>query len=182
MTTPKFHKVSWDKLHNDCLLLAKKIRAFKFDQIIAISRGGLVWARVFSDLLSIPISHITIESYKNLKQQKEPTITDVPTKSFKNKTILIVDEISDSGKTFKRALSYFKNLHVRKIYTLTPYIKSHTSPLPNFWLNKIDAWIIFPYELRETADAFKKLFKSRNVAKKKLFEIGFAKSQINGVL
>ncbi|MBI4226429.1 xanthine phosphoribosyltransferase, partial [Candidatus Roizmanbacteria bacterium] len=63
----QFHKVSWPQYERDCLSLAKKINHLKFDKIVAISRGGLLVARMMSDLLSTTISHITIESYRDLK-------------------------------------------------------------------------------------------------------------------
>lgn len=177
----KFHKISWQQYERDCLKLAGQLKGIKIDKIVAISRGGLVAARIFSDLLSVPISHITIESYKRLKQKKFATITEVPSTNFNGQTILIVDEISDSGRTFKRALSYFKNFRVKKIYTLALYIKSHTKPLPDFWSKKIDAWIIFPYEVRETYEAFVKLFRSKNKAKRKMLEVGFKKWELKRI-
>lgn len=168
-----FHKISWKDYHKACIDLAKQVKKLKIDKIIAISRGGLLPARILSDLLTIPISHITIESYQSLKKKKYLTITDVPSISFNGQTILIVDEIADTGRTFKRAISYFKNFRVKKIYTLAPYMKPHTKYVPDFWGKKIDAWIIFPYELKETQQAFLKLFKTKDKARKKLIEVGF---------
>ncbi len=150
----KFHKISWKDYHKACIRLSKKINKLPIDKILAISRGGIVPARILSDLLDIPISHITIESYKSLKQKKSLTITEVPSTNFNDKTILIVDDVSDTGRTFRRALSYFKNFRVKKIYTLALYIKPHTKYIPNFWAKNIDAWHIYPYELKDTQDAF----------------------------
>ncbi len=179
LTFMKFHKVSWEQYEKDCLKLARQLKGKKFDKIIAISRGGLIAARILSDLLSIPISHITIESYKNLKQKKTVTITEVPSARFYNQRILLVDEIADSGKTFKRAVSYFKNFQLKKISTLALYIKSHCHPCPEYFANQIDAWIIFPYELRETYEAFKKLYK--NKTEQKLKEVGFKDWEIEQI-
>ena len=178
----KFYKISWQQYEKECLKLAGKIKHIKFDKIVAISRGGLVVARIFSDLLSTPISHITIESYRDLKQKKHTLITETPSTNFNHQTILIVDEIADSGRTFKRASSYFKNFLIKKVYTLAIYVKSHTKPLPHFWSKKIDAWIIFPYEIRETYDAFLKIFKSKEKTRMKLSEIGFKKWEIESII
>lgn len=177
----QFHKISWQQYERDCLKLAKKIKHIKFDKIVAISRGGLVVARILSDLLTTPISHITIESYHSLKQKKSVAITEVPSANFNRQTLLLVDEIADSGRTFRRAVSYFKNLNVKNIFTLALYVKSKTFPLPNYWSKKIDAWIIFPYELKETYDAFLKLFKSKEKAREKLLEVGFKEWEINEI-
>lgn len=174
----KFYKISWQQYEKECLKLARKIKHIKFDKIVAISRGGLVVARIFSDLLSTPISHITIESYRDLRQKKHTLITETPSTNFNQQRILIVDEIADSGRTLKRAISYFKNFLTKRVYTLALFVKSHTKPLPHFWSKKIDAWIIFPYEVRETYEAFMKLFKSKGKVREKLLEVGFEKWQV----
>jgi hypothetical protein len=176
-----FVKISWETYAKDCLLLSKKIKGIKIDKIIAISRGGLVAARIFSDLLSLPISHMTISSYTDWKQQTEPMITEVPMRVFRDETILIIDEVSDTGKTFKRALSYFKNFPVKKIYTLSPYIKPKTAFTPDFWQKNINSWIIFPYDLKETYEAFIKIYKSREKTIAEMRNLGFKKWEMENI-
>ncbi len=178
----KFLRVTWNDFEDDCISLSKKIKNIKIDKIIAISRGGLTASRILSDLLTIKISHISISSYKNLRQDKEPLISDVPHGNFKGKVLLIVDDVSDTGKTLKRAIKYFKDLSVETIYTAAPYIKPHTIQMPDFWVKKTRLWIIFPYEIKETAKAFLKIFKTREKVAKKLLTLGFKKSTINYVL
>ncbi len=47
----KFMKVSWNRTEKYCIMLYDKInKNFKFDCIVAISRGGLIPARIISDL------------------------------------------------------------------------------------------------------------------------------------
>jgi len=177
----KFIKISWKKYEKDCISLAKKIKRLdlQFDKIIAISRGGLPAARIFSDLLGLPVSHITIESYKDLNQQKQTQITEVPKKSFNKKRLLLVDEIADSGKTFTQALGFYKRFNNCKITTLALYIKPITKPLPDLWQERFDGWVIFPYEIRETYEAFVKMFKSSDQAKEKMIEVGFENWELN---
>jgi len=176
----KFHKLTWQKFYRDCLFLAKKIKKAqeKIDRIIAISRGGLIPSRILSDYLQLPISNIVISSYKNLKQLKEPEIIEVAEINLQNQTILIVDEVSDTGKTFLRALRYFKDQKLKKIITASPYIKPKTKFVPDFWLKKIDAWIVFPYDLRETYEAFLKNHPSPSLAQNRLLKIGFRKWEV----
>lgn len=176
MKNPRFEKVRWDQYEKDCLKVVQSFKKISLDKIVAISRGGLVAARILSDLLSVSISHITISSYKDLRQKKEAIIDEFPSRPFKNETILLVDEICDTGKTFERAISYFKSLQPKKIYTLALYLKPKSHFVPDFWVKKTDAWVIFPYELRETYQAFIKLYKSK--AKQKLIEVGFKKWEI----
>ena len=152
----KFTKLSWQDLEKDCIELAKKIKDTKVDEIISISRGGMVVSRILSDLLNLPISHIAIESYADLQQIQEPVVTQVSSREFKGEKILLVDEVSDTGKTYIRALSYLKTLPISQVYTASPYIKPHTEFIPDFYVKNLDTWIVFPYDIRETKEAFTK--------------------------
>ena len=174
----QFTKISWQKLEKDCIALAQKIGDTKIDEIISISRGGMVVSRLLSDFLDLPISHIAIESYMDLKQNKEPIVTQVSPREFKGETILLVDELSDSGKTFLRGLSYLNELPISKVYTAAPYYKSHTVHIPDFSVENIDGWIILPYEIKETQGAIRKDVIDPKEAKKKILAAGFEEWEI----
>ena len=176
----KFYKLSWQELQADCYKLAKKLKKQKFDRILCISRGGLVWARMFSDLLNLPVSHLTVVSYQDLKQQKETKITEVPA-TLENQNMLVVDEIADSGKTLKIVIDYLHSINIYKFKTLAPIIRKFTKPKPDIYLKIINEWVIFPYEIRETAQAFIKLFTTKDKAKKKLLEVGFENWEIDEI-
>ncbi|MDH7476367.1 MAG: phosphoribosyltransferase family protein [Microgenomates group bacterium] len=179
-----YKKISWQDFEKDSLKLSQKIkeRKISLSKIVAISRGGLVIARILSDLLTLPVSNIVISSYKDMRQLKEPQIIEVSPSSFINENLLIVDEVSDSGKTFKRALSYFKNLPVAAIYTASPYIKPKTAFVPDFYIKTIDAWIIFPYDIKETYQAFLKKFSSAKKAVNKMSRLGFKNWELQNIL
>lgn len=135
MNNITFHKLSWTDLHRDALELYKnQLSTLEVDQIVSICRGGDIVSRIFSDLLgNLPISHITLSSYQDLKKQKIPIITEEPQKDMTDKSILIIDEVSDTGATFEIAENYFnEKRHVKKLYTLSPYIKPHTKYVPDF--------------------------------------------------
>ncbi len=184
-----FQKISWQQLEKDCLTLSPKIIEKvheddrEIDCIVSISRGGDVIARIFSDLYdNLPISHIALQAYKDLKKEKQTVIVETPTADFKDKTILLIDEVSDTGAALKVAYDYLKTRLPKKIYTVTPYIKPYTTFKPDFWKISIDAWIIFPYEVKETASAFHNLFGTKEHAKEKLLEVGFENWEVEAVL
>ena len=182
MDTISFHKLSLQDVERDCIGLARTIPPDSIDTIVAISRGGLVFARILSDLLNKPISHITITSYDDLQKTKVPFIDETPSKMFRGESILIVDEICDTGKTFERAKSYFENFPLRKIFTATPYLKPHATFVPDFWVKKVEGWIVFPYELRETAEAIQKMTGDREKTVERLTAIGFEEWETEAVV
>ncbi|MDP4011125.1 MAG: phosphoribosyltransferase family protein [Candidatus Roizmanbacteria bacterium] len=184
MSNITYHKLSWTQLHHDCVELhTKKLKDIEVDVIVSISRGANTISHVFSDLLGMtPISHITISSYQDMKKLEKPKISEEPTRDFHNKNILIIDDVSDSGATFKVTLEYFKKKKPTKIYTLSPYIKPQTTYKPDFWLKSIDAWIIFPYDVRETMEGFEKMFGSIGRARNMMHDVGFEEWEIEAVL
>jgi hypoxanthine phosphoribosyltransferase len=178
----KFYKVSWEELNQDCLELYQKIKHIKFDKILCISRGGLVWARMFSDLLNLPVSHITAVSYTGVHERKDVKITELPNhENLKNQVLLVIDEIGDHGKTLAATIEFLKSIKINKFYSLSPIIRTYTDPKPDFFLKVRDEWIIFPYELKETYDAFLKIFKTPEKARQMLLENGFKKEEINTI-
>ncbi|MFB5631444.1 MAG: phosphoribosyltransferase [Nitrosopumilaceae archaeon] len=79
--------VSWKRIETITKLLARKIKSTKkeFNSISTITRGGLVPARLIADILDI--NEILVDKKK------------IPSDS------LFVDDIYDSGDTFKKILS-----------------------------------------------------------------------------
>lgn len=174
MTTPKFHKLSWSQLEKDTISLFPKIKDLGIDRIVSIAQGGTIVARIIDDLLGfIPTSHITISSYQDLKKLDAPIITEHPALDIADQTILLVDEISDTGATFQIAKEFLQRKQPKKIYTLAPYIKPHTQFEPDFFAHSVNEWVVFPYEIHETFAGMKKMFETQEAALSKMREIGF---------
>ena len=179
MSEITFHKLSWANLQDDCLALYPKIKEIQFDCIVSISRGGTVVSRIVSDLLgTLPISHITISSYQDLKKLDKPKLIEESDRNYTGQSVLLIDEVSDTGETFHIAVYYLKKKGIKTVHTLSPYIKPHTTFKPDFWTKSIDSWIIFPYDIRETFEGFEKMFGSKEAARSKMFEVGFHESEI----
>jgi hypothetical protein len=181
MDTPKFVRETWSDYEKACFVLADTLQKSgeNIDTIVAISRGGLVVARILSDLLDKPISHITISTYLTMQQSKEPFIDEVPSKAFTNQTILIVDEICDTGKTLQRAVEYFSNFSIKKAVTGVPYVKPKASYKPTYSSKSVDGWIIFPYEVRETFESMEKIFQSKEKALQTMKVLGFEEWELS---
>jgi len=143
--------VSW-KIYNET---AQKLAATildhtePIDQIVAISRGGLTLGHLLTDFLRIPISVITIQSYTDIQTSGEAVLTAKLQNSIKHKHILLVDDVSDSGKTLVRATKYLKHLSPRKITSVTMFYKPHSVYRPDYFAKETSRWIIFPYEPTE---------------------------------
>ncbi|MFC1711096.1 phosphoribosyltransferase [Patescibacteria group bacterium] len=184
MTKLKFLFISWQELHNLCFKLALKIEKenLRFDRIVCISRGGLIVARIFSDFLDLPISNFTIVSYVSVGNIGKPKIVEKLSIDIRNEKILLIDEIVDSGITFKKANVYLKELSPKSITTLAPVIKPWSKPKPDIWTLKTGKWVIFSYEIKETIKDLIKIWQKNKLTheqmKKEFFKIGLPKKQV----
>lgn len=178
---------TWDEYHSLARKLAEKILtdAVHIDEIVAISRGGLTLGHLLTDLLRVPISTFTIQSYTDIQKQGEVKITKPLTIPLDGKIVLLVDDVADRGATMVRALEYLKMFTPKKTYTLTLYYKPHSVFKPDYFAQTTSAWICFPYEPTEMvmniANSMKKENKSDTEIRKFLESLKFNKEQIDFV-
>lgn len=175
----KFLYVSWSNFHQNIYKLAEQIKKTEndFDLIVAMARGGLSVAQILSDLLDLPIASFTIKSYKDLKQEKTPIVTFKLGNKLHGKKILLVDDVSDSGKTFIRGVEYLKELGAQNIKTASVIIKPVTKYVPDYYQKSASGWVIFPYEMKETIAILTK----KGLSKKQLLSIGLPKYFVDRV-
>lgn len=179
--------VSWGEYHNLARTLASQILAdgVHIDEVVAISRGGLTLGHLLTDLLRVPISTFTIQSYTDIQEQGEVKITKPLTTPIHDKHVLLVDDVSDSGKTIKRALEYLKTQQPKEVTTLTLYYKPHSVFKPNYYAQETSAWILFPYEPTEMIaniiNSMKKEGKQENAITSFLHSLNYTDDQIGFV-
>jgi len=136
---------TWKDFDTDTKRLVKTLD-FQPRTIISLARGGLTLGVRLSSILNTDFCVLGIRSYKSHQRgriqvyQKIPSVLKLP--------ILIVDDISDSGETFKYVLS--KVLNYDELYltkTLSLFIRETTKFIPDYYLHKVKKeWIVFPWE------------------------------------
>lgn len=162
----KYKSYTWNNIQQYIYQLSQKVEQSgeKFDLIVGIARGGLTISHILSDFLGLPVASFTIASYKDFKQQKEPVLTYKIGNSLDKKNILLVDDISDSGKSFIRGIKHLQEMRAKNIKTASLFVKPWTKFKPDFYIKEATEWLIFPYEMKETIDTLKKLFKDQNLS------------------
>lgn len=143
--------LDWNTYHSYALNLAATVITHDPDvnEIVAISRGGLTFGHLLSDYLRIPIWTIAIQSYTDIQTQGEIRITGKLQSSIEGKHILLVDDVSDSGKTLQRAIDYLHEAGAKKVTTITMFYKPHSVHKPDYFAKQTTKWILFPHETVE---------------------------------
>lgn len=176
----KFEIPTWDKIYESLLNLAEKIREdnFKPDVIVGVSRGGWPPARVMSDLLENPeIANVKAEFYLGVAQTKgEPLITQPVSVSVRDKEVLLMDDVADTGKSLRLVRAHLKEKGATEVKIATIYYKPWSVVIPDYYEKETTSWIIFPWERKETIrniiKRYKKEEKSVEEAKDKLVSSG----------
>lgn len=176
----EFEVPSWDQIYDFLLNIAKRIRrnGFKPDIILGVSRGGWPPARVMSDLLENPnVVNVAAEFYIGVAETRDkPVITQPVSVSVKDKKVLVVDDIADTGQSLKLVLSHLEEEGASEVKTTTIYYKPWSALIPDYYEKKTTLWIIFPWERKETVKKIIERYKRQgspiDVAKEKLVSSG----------
>jgi hypoxanthine phosphoribosyltransferase len=177
----KFEVPSWEQIYAMLLDLARKIQDDKFnpDAIVGVSRGGWTPARVLSDLLENPkIANVKAEFYLGVAQtKKEPMITQSVSVNVKGKRVLVVDDVSDTGRSLCLVKTHLLEQGAKTLKIATLYYKPWSITKPDYYEKTTRDWVIFPWERKETfrkvVEKFAQKGKPAEKAVKTLASYGF---------
>jgi hypoxanthine phosphoribosyltransferase len=146
--------LTWEEMNGHVEALALQIQALpeaqRPDAILAISRGGLVPGAMLAYRLGIRDLLIAVaEHYDAAGRRPAPTITRMPSdESLKGRSILIVDEVRESGRTLalvaERARAAGADVRTAVVHHKPG--KSEVPVAPDLSAALADGWITYPYK------------------------------------
>jgi len=148
----KAFPVSWDQFHRDARALAWRLSGEgPFEAIVCITRGGLVPAAIVArELGTRLIETVCVASYLDYKNQSELTVLKDVSPAVKalgdgqGKGVLVVDDLTDTGKTARIVRDMLPNAHFATIYA-----KPAGRPMVHTFVTEVsqDTWIYFPWDM-----------------------------------
>ena len=155
MASPGSNKafpVSWDQFHRDARAMAWRLAdKGPFQAIVCITRGGLVPAAIVARELEIKlIESVCIASYHDYKNQGDLKVLKDIAPSVRaigdgqGKGVLVVDDLTDTGKTAKVVRAMLPNAHFATVYA-----KPMGVPTVDTFITEVsqDTWIYFPWDM-----------------------------------
>ncbi len=149
---PKAFPVSWDQFHRDARALAWRLSGQgSWEAIVCITRGGLVPAAIVARELEIRlIETVCIASYHEYKDQGNLEVIKsinpevLGLKEGTGKSILVVDDLVDTGGTAKIVRDMLPEAHIATIYA-----KPKGRPQVDTFVTEVsqDTWIYFPWDM-----------------------------------
>jgi len=115
-----------------------------FDTLVPISRGGLSMGQMLAEYYNIrKVYAINTIGYDESNKLDEVKVFHVPDLA-KSKSVLIVDDIVDSGDTLVEVLRVLKSRYpTLQIYTASIFYKSTAIIQPTWWVKEPQGWIEF---------------------------------------
>lgn len=146
----------WRHVNKACRKLSISYQHTLPTRIIALARGGLVPATIMANQLGVrQIYSLGISSYEVTTDGTErPGSFDLyqnlpaNTRVGNDDVVLLIDDISDKGTTFKYSADYVKEIVGGRVVTVSLVIKPSTKFKPDYYNEVVDddQWVVFPWE------------------------------------
>ena len=181
----EFEVPTWDQIYAMLVRQAGKIRCsgFKPDVIVGVTRGGLVPARILSDLLgTCELATVEVEFYVGVAETRsEPVLKQSVSEDVTEKKALLVDDVADSGKSLLLAKEHLKYQGVEEVRVATVYRKPLSALTPDFYEKETSRWVVFPWDAKEN---IKKILAKRGgaVTVAELVKAGLPKQLVEELL
>ncbi len=148
---PNFRYISWSEYGNLAEALAEKVRADgkHYDLVVGIARGGIPVAMVVSDRLNVKIDFVTVKSYNDIGKRTPPRILSTLVEGVEGKEVLLVDDLVDQGDTMAFLTKYLRDQKPKTLQTAVMFKKPWSKTEPDYYLESVTEWVVFPFELGE---------------------------------
>ena len=148
---PNFRYISWSEYGNLAEALAEKVRANgkHYDIVVGIARGGIPVAMVISDHLNVKIDFVNVKSYNDIGKRTAPRILSTLIEGVQGKDVLLVDDLVDQGDTMVFMKKHLSDQKPKSLETAVMFKKPWSKVDPEYYLETVSEWIVFPFELGE---------------------------------
>lgn len=168
-----YEVVRWHELTDLIFIIAQQVKeqGLEFDRIISLAKGGWPMARTLADFLGIrEASSIGTRLYNGIGQVSEKVEIYQDLHDVSNERLLLIDDVSDTGKTLQHVLKHMEKSQAASLHTATVYFKPHSVCKPDFYSKETTHWIIFPYEVIESALELQQKWQDSGVSKSEIIE------------
>lgn len=148
---PNFRYISWSEYGNLAEALAEKVRANgrHYDLVVGIARGGIPVAMVVSDHLNVKIDFVNVKSYNSIGKRTPPRVLSTLTEGVADKDLLLVDDLVDQGDTLAFMKKFLNDQKPKSLETAVMFRKPWSKTEPDYYLENVTEWVVFPFELGE---------------------------------
>lgn len=118
--------------------LVRMLSKSRFDSVLGIGRGGAVLGTILSHTFNKPFLYQQAR-YIDVKRG----LIELGDSPEILPPVLVVDDLVDTGRTMAGIV---ERLRKQKVLTAVLYLKPWSDYVPNYWVQRTEAWISFWYE------------------------------------
>lgn len=162
--------ITAQELLEDSFRIAAKVydSGFRPDYIIGIWRGGApigIAVQEYFDFKKVETDHIAVRtsSYYGINQQSKEIkvhgLHYIIENANASDSLLIVDDVFDSGRSIDALINQLKKLSRNNmptdVRTACPWYKPQNSKVdivPDYYIHESDEWLVFPHEISGLTD------------------------------
>jgi len=149
--------LTWDEIARWTEAVAYDIadNGFRPSVVIGLTRGGWVPARVFCDHLHVKKLYAVKTEHWGVTANFDgkALLTQELNTSIAGESVLIVDDITDTGESLMLAEKHIKDMGPKEVKTATLLHITHSEKEPDFYEVEVPeedwTWFIFPWNLHE---------------------------------
>ncbi len=135
---------SFEEFNKDVEVMAKELKEYGCDTIVAIARGGMTLGHFLAEYMSIrDLYSLNSIHYDDQKKLEYIKVFNVPDLS-KSKKVAIVDDIIDSGETMHEiTLLLQKRFPHVEFKSASIFYKTNSVIKPDFAVREAKEWVEF---------------------------------------
>jgi len=174
-----------------------KSSGYKPDTIIGLARGGWVPARLLCDFLGITdLISLKVEHWIQTGKTKDEASIKYPLSAdLSEKKVLVVDDITDTGKSLISSVRYLKDFHPKDVRVACMQYIPASKYKPDYFADtiKVWTWFIYPWNwIEDSSTLVVRLLSAQKDLKRSLggiekglkenFEIKWKKNMLKHIL
>ncbi len=134
----------YDEFSKDVKILAKELKNYKCDSIVAVARGGMTLGHFLAEHLNLRnLYSLNSIHYDNQNKLDYIKVYNIPNLS-KAKKVVIVDDIIDSGETIHEIIKLLKEkFPAVQFKSAAIFYKPNSIIKPDFAVKEAKDWIEF---------------------------------------
>ena len=191
--------VTFEEVYEMVRNLSTKVKISRYNPttIIGLARGAWVPARLMCDFLGITdLISLKIEHWLETGKNKEEATIRYPLRvDLKDKELLVIDDIADTGKSLMTATEYLREFTPIDIRTATMQYLSKSKFKPDYFAEEVKnwKWFIYPWNwIEDTSTLVVRIMETEKVKEwtveeierglKEAFTISWKKQTLNEII
>jgi len=191
--------VTFGEVHKMINRVSKEVQAsgYKPTTIVGLARGGWIPARLMCDFLGITdLLSLKVEHWLQTGRTKDEATIRYPLNiDFSEKILLVVDDITDTGKSLMVSTEYLSRLNPSEIRTVTMQYIPTSKFRPDYFAEEVKDWVWFIYPwnwIEDTSTLIVRLMyeekekrwslRNINTGLEKVYEIRWNMTMLNHIL